>query len=220
MAVFQLSESLLFPPVHLANEDGLLAVGGDLSPERILRGYASGIFPWYNDGPIRWWSPDPRFVLFPQELHISHSMRRVLQRGEFTFSINRDFPGVIRRCRTAGRRNQHGTWITDEMEQAYLRLHELGYAHSAEAWQKGRLAGGLYGIRLGLYFCGESMFSEVPNASKAALIRYTGELVQSGCRLIDCQVFTPHLASLGARLIPRRHFLKLLESVLVPLSSG
>jgi leucyl/phenylalanyl-tRNA---protein transferase len=211
MAVFRLSDTIIFPPVHLANEDGLLAVGGNLSAERILTAYSSGIFPWYNEQPILWWSPDPRFVLFPDQLHISKSMQQVLRKKVFQITVNKDFKSVISHCRITARREQQGTWITDEMQAAYQLLHEMGYAHSVEAWTDNKLVGGLYGLRIGNIFFGESMFSLVSNASKAAFIEYVKHLKATDCQLVDCQVYTDHLASLGARGIPRKEFMRLLE---------
>ena len=207
-----LNEKLVFPPVEMAHEDGLLAVGGDLSQERLLLAYRKGIFPWYNESePILWWSPDPRFVLFPSELKISKSMQTLLNNGKFRFTINRAFTQVIQHCKTAFRKNQQGTWISPAIQQAYIKLHEFGYAHSAEAWLDGKLAGGLYGVRIGNVFFGESMFSEVTNASKFAFIKYVQQLQKENVSLIDCQVYTAHLESLGARLIARKEFKGLLS---------
>lgn len=212
--MFLLSEELIFPPVHLADEDGLLALGGELSPERLLLAYRSGIFPWYaEDEPVCWWSPDPRFVLFPESLHISKSMKQVLKAGRFRFSINEAFTDVIGRCKTVERPGQEGTWISPAIVSAYSTLHRMGYAHSAEAWLDDALVGGLYGIRLGNFFFGESMFSTCTNASKFAFIRYVEQLKKEGVELIDCQVYTPHLESLGARMIPRSHFIEMLKPI-------
>ena len=211
MPVYHLTEEIIFPPVHLAEPDGLLAGGGDLSAERLLLAYKNGIFPWYNEGePILWWCPDPRFVLFPSELKVSKSMRQLIKRATYSFTINKAFTTVIDNCRMVSRRGQEGTWISDEIKHAYTKMHELGYAHSAEAWQNGELVGGLYGIRLGNIFFGESMFSKVSNASKYAFISYVQQLQQEGVQLIDCQVYTEHLESLGARMINRKEFLKYL----------
>ncbi len=188
-----------------------MAVGGDLSPERLLAAYREGIFPWYVDGePILWWSPDPRFVLFPTELHVSRSMRQFLKKGTVRITFDRAFRKVISACRKP-RPGQNGTWITREMLEAYYTLHDLGYAHSVEVWQETKLAGGLYGISLGRAFFGESMFSAIPNASKAALITLVEHLGRRGFDLIDCQVETAHLAGLGARPIPRSEFGALLR---------
>lgn len=209
--MFLLSNDLVFPPVEMADEDGLLAIGGDLSTGRLLLAYQQGIFPWYSEqDPICWWCPDPRFVLFPDELKISRSMKRVLRSGPFGFTTNTAFAEVIRNCRTISRKDQDGTWISAEVQNAYIRLHELGYAHSAEAWNNNELVGGIYGVRLGNIFFGESMFSRQTNASKFALARYVEQLKQEGVVLIDCQVYTPHLESLGARMIPRKDFMRLL----------
>jgi leucyl/phenylalanyl-tRNA--protein transferase len=215
MPVFQLTEELLFPPAELAARSGLLAVGGDLSPERLLLAYREGVFPWFSeDEPILWWSPDPRFVLFPEELKISESMKKVLKRGTFHVTYDRSFRKVIERCRRQPRPGQEGTWITEEMVEAYCRLHDLGFGHSIEAWRDGELAGGLYGVSLGACFFGESMFTKVSNASKTALIHLTRSLQNLGFTLIDCQVYTRHLHSLGARMIPRRLFLDMLSGAL------
>lgn len=209
--MYLLNKELIFPPIHLADEDGLLAIGGDLSTERLLLAYRLGIFPWYNDNePICWWSPDPRFVLFPDELRISKSMHAILKKKEFSFTCNKAFADVIQQCKTVPRKGQDGTWISADVQKAYIRLHKLGYAHSAEAWLDGELVGGLYGIRLGKVFFGESMFSLRPNASKFAFINYVGLLKQEKVNLIDCQVYTPHLQSLGARMISRSTFAGLL----------
>lgn len=215
MPIFALDETLWFPPVHLAEEDGLLAAGGDLSPERLLLAYRQGIFPWYEEGPVLWWSPDPRLVLYPDELRISRSMRPVLnkaERGEgFRFTVNQAFAQVIRHCKQTARPGQDGTWITTEVEKAYNRMHDLGYAHSAETWLDDQLVGGLYGIRIGDVFFGESMFSLVSNASRFALIRYVQHLKPEGLKLIDCQVQTGYLESMGARMISRELFTRSLQ---------
>ncbi|MBS1752299.1 MAG: leucyl/phenylalanyl-tRNA--protein transferase [Bacteroidetes bacterium] len=206
MAVFALQHDLKFPPVDMAEPDGLLAIGGDLSVERLLLAYESGIFPWYEGDIPLWWSPNPRFVLFPEQLRVSKSMQQLLRKEAFRFTVNACFSEVIHHCKNIKRNNQHGTWITDEVESAYTRLHALGYAHSAEAWIDGKLAGGLYGVRIGKVFFGESMFSNVSNASKYAFIKYIQQLQQAGVQLIDCQVYTPHLESLGATMISRQQF--------------
>ena len=206
-----LNADIKFPPVEAADENGILAIGGNLSTERLLLAYRSGIFPWYNEGePILWWCPDPRFVLFPNELKVSKSMQTVLNNGKFRFTINRAFERVIQQCKTAYRKEQDGTWISPAIENAYTQLHQLGHAHSAEAWLNGELVGGLYGIRIGRMFFGESMFSKVSNASKFAFINYIQQLKKEGLVLIDCQVYTAHLESLGARMIPRERFMELL----------
>jgi leucyl/phenylalanyl-tRNA---protein transferase len=214
MSLFILDKELLFPPVELAEPDGLLAVGGDLSQERLLLAYRQGIFPWYEGRHILWWCPDPRFVLFPQELKTSASMRQLIRRQTFDFRIDSDFRQVIAKCKTIARRGQEGTWITEEVKEAYISLHEAGYAHSAEVWQNGVLVGGLYGIRMGKVFFGESMFSTVSNASKYAFISYVRQLQSEGVELIDCQVYTEHLESLGARMIGRPEFLALIGSLI------
>lgn len=209
--MFILNAELNFPPVEQADEDGLLAIGGDLSEGRLLKAYASGIFPWYNeDEPICWWSPNPRFVLYPDQLRVSNSMKTVLQNGKFRFTTNRAFDKVIKNCKTTPRDGQSGTWISPAMIVAYIRLHELGYAHSAETWLNGELVGGLYGVRLGNVFFGESMFSLKNNASKFAFINFVRLLQMEGIKLIDCQLHTNHLESLGANMITRELFLQLL----------
>jgi len=213
--VFRLSDEILFPDPSLAEEDGLLAVGGDLSPDRILRAYAEGIFPWFNEGsPILWWSPDPRLVLLPEELHVSASLARTLRRGRYRVTADVAFGQVIRGCSRTARAGQQGTWITDEMIEAYEELHRLGLAHSFEAWSGASLVGGLYGVSLGGAFFGESMFSERPDASKAAFVRSVEFLARSGVELVDCQVRTDHLVRLGARELPRTRFLARLDELL------
>jgi leucyl/phenylalanyl-tRNA--protein transferase len=214
LPLFVLDKNLSFPPVHLAEPDGLLAIGGDLSVERLLLAYKSGIFPWYEGDHILWWSPDPRFVLFPGELKLSKSMKQVLKKSEFDFTINKDFEQVINNCKTITRKGQEGTWITDEVKKAYTILHKKGIAHSAEVWKDGKLAGGLYGIRLGNIFFGESMFSKESNASKCAFIKYVQQLQSEGVELIDCQVYTEHLESLGAKMIDREIFGAYLEKLI------
>lgn len=209
--MFILKKELYFPPLDMADEDGLLAIGGDLCIERLLLAYKSGIFPWYNeDEPICWWSPDPRFVLYPAEIKISSSMKTILNNGKFRFTINRAFTQVILNCKTVTRQGQEGTWISPAMQNAYTNLHELGYAHSAETWLDGKLVGGLYGIRLGNIFFGESMFSIKSNASKFAFISYVKQLQKENVKLIDCQLHTNHLESLGARMIDRKLFTEIL----------
>jgi leucyl/phenylalanyl-tRNA--protein transferase len=216
MPLFVLDKELAFPPVHLAGPDGLLAMGGDLSPQRLLLAYRSGIFPWYEGKHILWWSPDPRFVLFPEDLRISKTMRPLLKKNAFDFTVNKAFDQVIHHCKKAVRAGQEGTWITDEIEKAFISMHQLGYAHSAEVWKDGELAGGLYGIRLGQVFFGESMFSLLSGASRFAFIRYVQLLQTEGVQLIDCQVYTEYLESLGALMIPRNEFTRLLEKY-IPL---
>lgn len=203
-----------FPPLAraLREPDGLLAVGGDLSPERLLRAYHQGIFPWYSDGqPLLWWSPDPRLVLSPERVIVSKSMVKVLRRSQFQFSVDRAFGQVIEAC-AEPRDGQSGTWITPAMQAAYQELHRLGLAHSAEAWLDGCLVGGLYGVALGRVFFGESMFHRASNASKAAFLHLLGCLRRWNYALVDCQVHTPHLQSLGAGNIPRSRFTQLLQS--------
>lgn len=207
-----LSNEIVFPPVEMSDEDGLLAIGGDLGTERLLLAYRNGIFPWYNEGePIIWWCPDPRFVLFPGHLKVSKSMQSVLRNNKFRFTINRAFTQVIQNCKTTPRYGQDGTWITPAVQEAYTRLHEMGHAHSAEAWMDGELVGGLYGVRIGNVFFGESMFSKQSNASKFAFINYVSQIQNDGVVLIDCQVYTEHLESLGAEMIDRAAFIDLLN---------
>ncbi len=207
-----LDEKIWFPPAEAADADGLLAIGGDLSAERLLLAYRKGIFPWY-DGPVPlWWTPHPRLVLFPEKLKVSKSMKQVMRRGQFSFTRNRCFKDVITQCGLAPRKGQNGaTWVTPTLIDAYFELHQMGYVHSFEAWQDGELAGGLYGMRMGKVFFGESMFANISNASKAAFIWSVGQLMAEDVRLIDCQVETPHLMSLGAELIDRNEFQHLLE---------
>lgn len=206
--IFQLDERLIFPKPDLAEPDGLLAVGGDLSAERLLLAYSHGIFPWYSDEtPILWYSPHERFVLYPPELRISKSMRQVLRSGKFQVTVNRCFADVIEACSMVPREGQDGTWITTDMKNAYIELHRLGVAHSYEVWHGDELAGGLYGVQVGRIFCGESMFSRASNASKTALIH----LCQSrNYDLVDCQVHTEHLESMGARFISRDTYMAML----------
>ncbi len=207
-----------FPPLDraLSYPNGLLALGGDLKPERLLSAYRRGIFPWYSeDQPILWWSPDPRMVMFPEHFEPSRSLRKSMRNKGFTVSLDHAFENVIRRCAETFRPDQFGTWITPEMRDAYITLHYLGHAHSVECWQRGRLVGGLYGMSLGRVFFGESMFSLVPDASKVAYARLIEKLLEWGYELIDCQVYTSHLESLGARMIPREDFQALL-AVLCP----
>jgi leucyl/phenylalanyl-tRNA--protein transferase len=197
--------------------DWVVAVGGNLSPGMLLSAYEQGIFPWYNPGdPLIWQSPDPRFVIFPEKLHISVSMKKVLDRREFDLTLDRDFSGVIGGCAAAYRRDQDGTWISGDIIEAYTELHRLGWAHSAEAWQDGKLAGGCYGIRLGAAFFGESMFAKKSNASKAAFLTLAKFLFADGIRFIDCQVPSDHLRTLGGEEISRSGFLSLLAKTLAP----
>jgi leucyl/phenylalanyl-tRNA---protein transferase len=211
MPIFALDEDLQFPDPNLAEADGLLAIGGDLSTARLIQAYKSGIFPWFEDDVPLWWSPDPRFVLYPAELKVSTSMKTLLKRKAFTFTINKAFSEVIGNCKSVRRDGQAGTWITEEMQDAYNELNRLGYAISAEAWSEGELTGGLYGVRMGKIFFGESMFSHQSNASKYAFISLVEQLQSEGVELIDCQVYTAHLESLGARMIPRKEFLKIIQ---------
>jgi leucyl/phenylalanyl-tRNA--protein transferase len=213
MSLIALDDEIRFPPAEMADEDGLLAIGGDLSRERLLHAYRNGIFPWYENKYILWWCPNPRFVLFPSELKISSSMKQLLKKKPFEFSINQDFNSVISQCKTISRRGQDGTWITEEMRNAYNDLHFAGYAVSVEVRLKGELVGGLYGLRIGKMFFGESMFSRYNNASKYAFISYVQQLISEGVQLIDCQVYTAHLESLGARMIPRTEFLNLVKAL-------
>lgn len=215
--IHYLSDKLWFPPASEAMDDGLLAVGGDLSTERILLAYRNGIFPWFNeDEPPVWWCPDPRFVLFPEKLKVSKSMQQLLKRNYFEFKTDTVFEEVIRNCRHIARKDQDGTWISDEVVAAYTKLHHMGIAHSAEAWLNGELVGGLYGLKMGKLFFGESMFSKISNASKYAFLSYVTLLQSEGVQLIDCQVYTEHLESLGAEMITRTDFLRWLHLLLPP----
>jgi leucyl/phenylalanyl-tRNA--protein transferase len=208
-----LSKDLFFPPVSEADEDGILAIGGDLSSQRLQLAYKSGIFPWFNEGePILWWSPDPRMVLFLDELIISKSMRAVLNKNIFKVTFNKNFKDVISNCQKIKREGQDGTWISNEMIDAYCNLHEQGIAKSVEVWQDEVLVGGLYGIDLGHVFCGESMFSKVSNASKVAFIALVQYLKKENYKLLDCQVYNPHLESLGCCEIGRQEFMSILKS--------
>jgi leucyl/phenylalanyl-tRNA--protein transferase len=207
--VFRLNDDLIFPDPELAEPDGLLAVGGDLSVERLLLAYQQGIFPWYSDDtPILWYSPHERFVLFPEELHISSSMKRVLNSDRFTVKYDQCFADVIGACSIVERKDQDGTWITNDMKHAYIDLHHKGHAHSIEIGEQDELVGGMYGVAVGDVFCGESMFSNVSNASKTAVI----SLCKSGqYKLLDCQVHSEHMESMGARMISRKEYTALLE---------
>jgi leucyl/phenylalanyl-tRNA---protein transferase len=212
MPIYKLNNSMTFPHPSLANEDGILAVGGDLSPKRLMLAYGNGIFPWFSEEePILWWSPDPRFILYPQEIKISKSMSKLLRKNIYTITFDTCFREVISKC---GSLRSEGTWITAKMIEAYCKLHELGFAHSVETWYDGQLVGGLYGVSLGACFFGESMFSTMNNASKAAFIVLTEQLIEKGFLLIDCQVHTKHLESLGGKSIPRKEFLSILEESL------
>mgnify|MGYP003664451705 CR=1 FL=1 len=210
--MFLLDHRLQFPNVENADDEGLLAFGGDLSPERLLLAYRNGIFPWFNeDSLILWWSPDPRMVLYPEKIKISNSMLQVIKSKRFRISWNTQFEKVIDACSAIKRKDQKGTWITPEMKSAYLRLHQMGIAKSIEVWENDLLVGGLYGIDLGSVFCGESMFSKTSNASKYAFICLAKDLQHKEYKLIDCQVYTAHLESLGAEEIPRKQFIKILK---------
>ena len=199
-----------FPDVKSALQEpnGLLAAGGDLSPQRLINAYRLGIFPWYSEGqPILWWSPDPRLVLFPRELHVSRSLVRTIRQAQFSITLDTAFEQVIRQC-SQPRKNQDGTWITEEMIYAYCQLHTLGWAHSVECWQNQKLVGGLYGVAIGKVFFGESMFSTVPNSSKVAFVHLLHQLIKKGYRMIDCQVETSHLEKFGAKPISRIDFIQ------------
>ncbi len=215
MPVYRLTDEIIFPPPEYADEDGLLAVGGDLSEERLLRAYAMGIFPWYSeDSPILWWSPDPRLILIPQEVRVSRSLRQTIKKGTYEVTMDRAFDRVVRSCAEVHRKDDGRTWITQDMFDAYRRLHGSGVAHSVESWYKGELAGGLYGVALGGAFFGESMFARRTDASKVAFVNLVQHITQWGFELIDCQVTTKHLVSLGATNVPRTKFLELLKHAL------
>ena len=210
--MYFLTQELFFPAVDEANPDGILAIGGDLSPERLLLAYKSGIFPWFEEGePIFWWSPNPRMVLFLDELVVSKSMRNLLNRNIFTVTFNQNFREVISNCKKIKRNGQNGTWITNDMIEAYCKLNELGVAKSVEVWQNEELVGGLYGVDLGHIFCGESMFSKVSNASKVAFIALANQLKVANYKLLDCQVYNEHWESLGCREIDRSQFMDILK---------
>jgi leucyl/phenylalanyl-tRNA---protein transferase len=214
MPIYLLNNDLVFPSPTKANDDGLLAIGGDLAPERLLMAYEMGIFPWFNpDDPVLWWSPDPRCVLFLDQLRVSKSMRNVLNQKQYTVSVDQQFSKVLDGCSTAPRK-ENGTWISDEIKQAYLEVHALGMAHSVEVWKENELVGGLYGVSLGNAFFGESMFSMESNASKIGLVYFARALQSWGMEWMDCQIMNPHLKSLGAVEIPRREFLNNLEAAL------
>lgn len=215
MPIFRLVDEPIFPPPDYADPSGLLAVGGDLSKERLLEAYRLGIFPWYSDDqPILWWSPDPRLVLDLKDFVISRSLRKTLKKGVFQVTFDRAFEAVIEACAAAPRAAQNGTWITDEMQEAYINLHGLGYAHSVESWFGGKLAGGLYGVSLGKAFFGESMFHLKTDASKVALATLVEKLKSWDFHFIDSQMTTEHMVRLGAKELPRRIFLKRLQSAL------
>ena len=210
--MYYLTQELYFPPVETASPEGIVAVGGDLSPERLVLAYNSGIFPWFEDDePILWWSPPERMVLFFEDLKISKSMRNIINQRKFKVTFNTSFRDVIQNCKKISRKDQPGTWITDNMVEAYCKLNELGIAKSVEVWQDDELVGGLYGVDLGHVFCGESMFSKVSNASKMAFIALAKQLEMANYRLLDCQVYNDHLASLGCVEIDREDFLMVLK---------
>lgn len=208
--------SLEFPDLDEADESGLLAIGGDLSIDRLKLAYSKGIFPWYEKGmPILWWSPDPRMVLFPDKMIISHSLKQSIKKQQFTVTIDTAFERVIKNCAKTPRKGEDGTWITHEMKNAYIRLHEAGYAHSAEAWLDGELVGGLYGVAIGKAYFGESMFHHVTNASKVAFYHLVEKLSTWDFKIIDAQVYTNHLESLGGEMIPRSQYIQILEKALM-----
>jgi leucyl/phenylalanyl-tRNA--protein transferase len=216
MPVYNLPDEIIFPPPLLASKEGLLAVGGDLSLKRLLLAYRLGIFPWYSDGePILWWSPDPRLVLYPDELKISRSLNKVIRKATFKVTMDCAFEKVITECARVRVENQEGTWIVPEMAQAYCGLHAAGYAHSVETWMNGNLAGGLYGVSLGKCFFGESMFTRITNASKVALVALVNWVKDLDFAFIDCQIATPHLMRFGAREISRARYLDELNQALI-----
>jgi leucyl/phenylalanyl-tRNA--protein transferase len=215
MTIYRLTKELVFPPPELADDDGLLAVGGNLSVDRLVLAYSMGIFPWYSGkSPILWWSPDPRLILFPKELKVSRSLQQTIKKGIYHVTTNAAFEDVIRNCATITRKGEDGTWITDDMIEAYIRMHKAGYAHSVEAWDGDELAGGLYGVIIGKAFFGESMFAKKSDASKVAFATYATMLAEKGFELIDCQVTTAHMKRFGAREISRTEFMKHLENSL------
>ena len=222
MPVFLLSDKISFPPPYLASKEGLLAVGGDLSQKRLLLAYRTGIFPWFSDDePILWWSPDPRLVLYPEEIRVSKTLKKIIKKNMFHVTMDSAFVQVINQCAKIRLQNNQGTWIVKEMIDAYCKLHESGFAHSVEAWYQGELAGGLYGVSLGKCFFGESMFTRVSNASNVALVKLVEYLNALSFDMIDCQLTTEHLLRFGAREIPRVSFLKQLgESLKAPTKKG
>jgi leucyl/phenylalanyl-tRNA--protein transferase len=212
---YLLTDKISFPPPHLASRDGLLAIGGDLSEKRLLLAYRMGIFPWFSDEePIMWWSPDPRLVLYPDEIRISKSLKKTIKKDVFQVTMDQAFNRVINECARVRRGKNQGTWIVNDMIKAYCSLHESGFAHSVEAWYEGKLAGGLYGVSLGRCFFGESMFTQISNASKVAFVKLVKYLKALSFDMIDCQVTTEHLMRFGAREIPRKYFLEQLEKAL------
>jgi len=215
MPVFYLTDQHIFPPPQLAEKEGLLAVGGDLSQDRLLLAYSMGIFPWYSDEePVLWWSPDPRLVLYPKEIKISKTLKKIIKKDEFAITMDQAFTGVIRECAQIRSENSEGTWINEDMMKAYCGLHQSGYAHSVEAWYKGELAGGLYGVSLGKSFFGESMFTRISNASNVALAKLAEYLTELSFDMVDCQVKTEHMIRFGAREISRDQFLQQLKESL------
>ena len=222
MPVFLLSDTIEFPPPHLASEDGLLAVGGDLSQKRLLLAYRMGIFPWFsNNEPILWWSPDPRLVLYPHEIKISKTLKKIIKKEVFKVTMDLAFNEVINQCAQVRMKKNQGTWIIEDIIEAYCQLHESGFAHSVEVWRQGELAGGLYGVSLGKCFFGESMFTRISNASNIALVKLVEYLKKLSFDMIDCQVATEHLTRFGARQIPRIRFLNQLEkSLRAPTRKG
>ncbi len=214
MPIYQLDDRLLFPNPEGA-EEGIVAIGGDLSPQRLLLAYRSGLFPWFDeDDPIIWWCPDPRYLLFPAKFHVSRSFKRFLNKKKYRITFDEHFESVIENCSSIGRKDQDGTWITPEMKTAYMELHQLGFAHSVEVWHQDELVGGMYGVSIGKAFFGESMFSKLPNASKTALYYLSNLLSKKGLSFIDAQIHTPHMVSLGAEPIARSKFLYLLDHAL------
>ena len=215
MPVFYLTGEISFPPPRLATKEGLLAVGGDLSQERLISAYRNGIFPWFSHGEsILWWSPDPRLVLYPEELRVSKSLKKIIKKDIFHVTLDEAFDEVIKECAGIRLRNNEGTWIVEDMIEAYCRLHRFGFAHSAEAWYNKKLVGGIYGVSLGKCFFGESMFTRMSNASKVAFVRFVNYLKELSFDMIDCQLTTNHLLNFGAHEIPRALFLKQLEKSL------
>lgn len=211
--MYFITKELYFPPVEEASYEGILAIGGDLSVKRLLLAYENGIFPWYNENePILWWSPSERMVVNPHDYKVSKSLRNIINRNIFEVTINKDFEAIIKNCQKIERKEQDGTWISNEVIKSYTKLHQLGKAISFEVWQNGELVGGLYGVDLGNVFCGESMFSKVSNASKIAFVKLIDYLKQNNYKLLDCQVHNDHLEKLGAFEISRESFMKILKS--------
>ena len=222
MPVFYLSDEHIFPPPNLAEKEGLLAVGGDLSEERLLLAYRMGIFPWYSDEePVLWWSPDPRLVLYPEEIKVSKTLKKIIKKDRFDITMDQAFDEVVKACAQIRSENNEGTWIGKDMIKAYCKLHESGYAHSVEAWYNGELSGGLYGVSLGKSFFGESMFTRISNASNVVFVKLVEYLTQISFDMIDCQVRTEHMIRFGAREVPRDLFLQQLkESLCKPTIKG